>query len=103
VIKDLAATVASADRMLQRIDGGLSPVLRQLPEVATGLQRTVGNADRLLQSLNSGYGDNTRFNRDLERLLVQLNDAVRSIRSLADLLTRHPEALLKGRPDARTE
>jgi paraquat-inducible protein B len=47
--------------------------------------------------LDSGYGDNTQFNRDLDRLLVQLNDAVRSIRALADLLQRHPEALLKGR------
>jgi paraquat-inducible protein B len=103
VVKELASAVSAADKLVQRVDGGMSPVLRQLPEIAAGLQKTVANADKLLLSFNAGYGDNTKFNRDLERLLVQLNDAVRSIRSLADLLTRHPDALLKGRSDLRTE
>jgi paraquat-inducible protein B len=58
----------------------------------------MANANRLVMSLDNGYGDNTKFNRELERLLLQTNDAVRSIRSLADLLSRHPEALIKGRP-----
>ena len=53
--------------------------------------------------MNTGYGDDTQFNRDLERLLIQANDAVRSFRALADLLARHPEALVKGRPGGGTE
>jgi paraquat-inducible protein B len=56
-----------------------------------------------MQSLDNGYGDNTKFNRDLERLLLQLTDAVRSIHALTDLLGRHPEALIKGRPEGLTE
>ena len=60
-------------------------------------RRRLTSANKLVLSLDSGYGDNTKFNRDLERLLVQANDAVRSIRALADLLARHPEALIKGR------
>ena len=76
----------------------MSPALRQLPEIAAGLQKTLTNANRLVQSVDTGYGDNTKFNRDLERLLVQLNEAMSSIRALADLLARHPEALIKGRP-----
>jgi paraquat-inducible protein B len=51
----------------------------------------------LMLSFNSGYGENTQFSRDVGRLLIQLNDAVRSIRAFADLLARHPEALIKGR------
>ena len=74
-----------------------------MPELTSGLQKTVTNANKLLLSLDNGYGDNTKFNRDLERLLVQTNDAVRSLRSLADLLTRHPEALIKGRPAGGVE
>ena len=56
------------------------------------------NTNRLVLSLDNGYGDNTKFNRDLERLLVQLNESMSSMRSLTDLLARHPEALIKGRP-----
>ncbi len=32
-------------------------------------------------------------------MLAQLSDAARSVRVLADLLTRHPEALIRGRTD----
>ena len=31
-----------------------------------------------MRSVNTGYGDNTQFHRDLDRLMAQLNDAVRS-------------------------
>ena len=34
---------------------------------------------------------------------VQANDSLRSIRALADLLARHPEALIKGRPEGPLE
>ena len=33
----------------------------------------------------------------------EFNGAVRSIRSLADMLARNPEALVKGRPKGATE
>ena len=39
----------------------------------------------------------------LERLMAQTTDAVRSMRALADLLARHPEALVKGRPAGQLE
>jgi paraquat-inducible protein B len=85
------------------VDSGLSPALKQLPEIATDLQKTLANANRLVQSIDSGYGGNTQFNRDVGRLLVQLNEAVSSVRALADLLARDPEALIKGRPTAATQ
>ena len=80
--------------VLQYIDASTS---KTLPEITAGLEKTLTNANKVLLSFNSGYGDNTQFSRDLGRLLVQLNDAVRSIRAFADLLARHPEALIKGR------
>ncbi|SRR6266404_312200 len=96
-LTDLAAMVASAQGMVQRLD------TKQLPELASGLEKTLTSANKLVLSLDNGYGDNTKFNRDLERLLVQTNEAVRSLRSLTDLLARHPEALIKGRPAGGVE
>jgi paraquat-inducible protein B len=80
--------------VLQHIDASTSKVL---PEITAGLEKTLTNANKLMLSFNSGYGENTQFSRDVGRLLIQLNDAVRSIRSLTDMLARHPEALIKGR------
>ena len=103
VLEDLAATMSGLQTMVKRLDNGVTPVLRQLPEISAGLQKSLTSAARLMQSLDSAYGDNTKFNRDVDRLLLQLSDAVRAIRSLADMLSRNPESLIKGRPGARTE
>ncbi len=97
-LTDLAATVAQVKDVTTHLDSGLTPTLRQLPEITAELQKTLANTNRLVQSVDSGYGGNTQFNRDLGRLLVQLNEAASAIRSLADLLARDPQALIKGRP-----
>jgi paraquat-inducible protein B len=96
-LSDLSAMIASAQGMIQRLD------TKQLPELAGNLEKTLTSANKLVLSLDSGYGDNTKFNRDLDRLMAQTTDAVRSIRALADLLARHPEALVKGRPEGPLE
>ncbi|HEX3412062.1 MAG TPA: MlaD family protein, partial [Stellaceae bacterium] len=102
-LTELAGMIASAQNMVQNLNSGLSPAAKQLPEVTAGLQKTLANANKLVLSLDSGYGDNTKFNRDMDRLLAQANDALRSIRALSDLLARHPEALIKGRPAGTLE
>jgi paraquat-inducible protein B len=102
-LSKLAATLATADAFTRNLNSGTAPAFKQLPQMAAQLQKTVTNANKLLVSLDSGYGDNTRFNRDMERLLAQANDAVASIHALADLLARHPEALIKGRPAGGVE
>jgi paraquat-inducible protein B len=102
-LTELSAMIASAQNMVQNLNSGLSPAAKQLPEVTAGLQKTLANANKLVLSLDSGYGDNTKFNRDMDRLLAQANDALRSIRALSDLLARHPEALIKGRPEGPLE
>jgi paraquat-inducible protein B len=96
-LTDLTAMIASAQGMIQRLD------TKQLPQIAAGLDKTLTSANKLVMSLDTGYGDNTKFNRDLDRLMAQTTDAVRSIRALTDLLSRHPEALIKGRTEGHTE
>lgn len=96
-LSDLSAMIASAQGMIQRLD------TKQLPELAASLEKTLTSANKLVLSVDNGYGDNTKFNRDLDRLMAQTTDAVRSIRALADLLARHPEALVKGRPEGPLE
>jgi paraquat-inducible protein B len=102
-LNSLSSTLTSAKELVDNLNSGASPALRQLPAIATQLQQTLTSVNKLVLSLGNGYGDNTQFSRDLDRLLIQTNDAVRSIRALADLLARHPEALVKGRPGGGLE
>ncbi len=94
-----AATGALVDvqGLVKRTDAGLTPLLHRLPEISNSLDQTLSRASQLVGSVNNGYGSNSQFSRDLERLMSQFNDAARSIRLLADFLDRHPEALIRGR------
>ncbi len=102
-LTDLSATLVSAKGLMTQLDSDAGPALKQLPQIAASLEKTLTTVNKLALSINSGYGGDTQFNRDLERLLIQANDAVRSFRALADLLARHPEALIKGRPGGGVE
>jgi paraquat-inducible protein B len=103
VLTDLSSTLANVQDVVKRLDAAAAPTLKRLPEIAAGLQETVTKANKLIGSADTGYGDNSKFKRDLDRLMGQLNDAARSIRLLSDLLQRHPEALIRGRTDTGAE
>ena len=102
-LSNLSATLGSAKDLVENLNSGTGPALRQLPAIATQLQQTLISVNKLVLSLGNGYGGDTQFSQDLDRLLIQTDDAVRSFRSLADLLARHPEALIKGRTGGGTE
>lgn len=93
----LQQTLASVQDVAKRLDEAATPALRGLPAMMNSLQQTVTQANRLLASANRGYGDDSQFHRDLNRLLEQLNAASRSLRNLADNLNRNPESLIRGR------
>ena len=98
-VANLRSTLTSTQALVDNLNHGLTPAMQRLPAIATGLEDSVKRTDNLIASLESGYGGDSRFNRDVSRMMSQLTDAARSIRVLADLLSRHPEALIRGRTD----
>jgi paraquat-inducible protein B len=95
----LRSMLASTQALVNGLNNGLTPAMQRLPAIANGLEDTVKRTDKLVGSLENGYGSDSRFSRDVGRMMSQLADAARSIRVLADLLSRHPEALIRGRTD----
>lgn len=95
VMRDLSATLADVRQVAHKANAGLTPALKRLPQLSEDLQQTVARANTLLGE--NGYGGNSDFGRNLNRLLNQVNETARSIRLLADFLDRHPEALIRGR------
>jgi paraquat-inducible protein B len=98
-LASLNSAMADLKDIAHRLDTDAGPALKRLPEISVQLQDGLTKISRLAGSLNAGYGDDSRFNRDLSRLVVQLNDTARSLRTLTDLLSRNPEALIRGRTD----
>ena len=96
-IASLQAVASSTKSLVDKIDAGVAPALKELPAIAKSLEAAVTQASRTMASVNQGYGDDSKFRGDLDRAILQLTDAVRSVRVLADLLARDPEALVRGR------
>jgi paraquat-inducible protein B len=102
-LASLQGVMTAAQQVLVKVDSGAGPALRDLPGIARDLEVALSQASKTLASVNSGYGDDSKFRSDLTRTMLQLNDTIRSIRVLADLLSRHPEALVRGRTDTGQE
>jgi paraquat-inducible protein B len=99
----LHGTMGSADQMVKHLDAGLTPAMKDLPGIANDLQSTLAKSSTMMGSVSLAYGQDSKFSRDLNRLMSQLNDTARALRALADLLTRHPEALIRGRTNTGPE
>ena len=102
-LTSLQQAMAEVQNLARTLDRDSGPALQRLPAIAQQLQDALTNANKLFGSLNAGYGEDSRFRRDLDRLMPQLTDTVRSLRALTDLLARHPEALIQGRPNTGKE
>jgi paraquat-inducible protein B len=102
-VATLQSTLTQVQALVRETNAGVQPVLQKLPQLAQGLDEAVRRTNKLLGSVDSGYGGDSKFNRDTDHLMLQLTDTARSLRVLADLLARHPEALIRGRPDQGPE
>jgi paraquat-inducible protein B len=102
-LRALTATLAAVQELARQASAGVGPALERLPQIAEGVQNTIDRANRLVGSADAGYGTNSQFRRDIERLMDQFSDTARSVRLLADYLDQHPDALLRGRTDRSIE
>jgi paraquat-inducible protein B len=93
---DLRKTLATLDRTL----AGAEQLVKQFhddvtPEIAAAMKdarRTLDSADRTLT-------EDSPLQQDVRQTLQELTRAAGSVRVLTDYLERHPESLLRGKPD----
>jgi paraquat-inducible protein B len=89
--------LASLQHIAAAVDADAVPALAQLPGIATQMSLVAHDASGTLGP--GGYGPNSDFQHDIERMMREVNDAARSVRALTEYLDRHPEALLRGRAE----
>ena len=86
-LHELDRTLANTERLTRDAQTQVGPLFASINSAADQLKATIA----LL-------GSDPRSSNDLLRTLTELKDAARSIRVLADYLERHPESLLRGKP-----
>jgi paraquat-inducible protein B len=102
-IASLNDTLISTRTLMENLNKGADPLLRRLPQIASDLEAMVKHTNQLVGSLDDSHAPDSQFGRDMNRLMSQLSDAARSVRILADLLSRHPEALIRGRAEQQVQ
>ena len=90
-IQHLDSTLAQVDQMMTQIKPEVGPLIQKLNQTADEVSGTAAAAQAVL----SGQGANQ--DASVPAAIEQLTEAARSIRTLADYLGRHPEALVKGK------
>ena len=87
IARHLDSDLTGLHGTLDHINGDVLPVATA---TLTALQGTLGNIDRNL-------ADDAPWRDSVEQTLDEARRTLRSVRSLADSLDRHPEALIRGR------
>ncbi len=103
---DVADFVAKLDRLpldsigkgLDLDVGELGDTLRLLnTKTLPGLSDTLADSRKVLQGAGGALDPDAPLQMNLNELLQQLTQSARSIRVLTDLLSAHPESLIRGR------
>jgi len=89
VLKTLDHSVASIDKLAQRIDGEVAP---EISAGIKGLRATLVTVDRLLAA-------DSPLQQDARDALREVGRAAQSFRTLSETLERQPEALLRGKKE----
>ena len=98
----------SLENTLTQVDGATRAMQKELPGALSAFHSAMDNlaqaAERLRRVADSAentLGRDSPTMNDVRRLLTEAISAVRSLRNLADMLERNPEALLMGRQGKR--
>lgn len=97
-IDHLDRTLAGLDRVVQKVGPRIAPTVTSLNRTIDSLRRTAKQFDATAATIRTIAGGSAASpNGNLQRTLDELSRAGRAVRSLADYLDRHPEALIRGR------
>lgn len=86
---NLEQMLASGNRLLQRLDS----------ETAPEAQAVLQAARKALDELGQTMANDSQFKQDASAMMRELTRAAQQLRVLSDYLERHPEALLRGKPE----
>ncbi|HEV7138100.1 MAG TPA: MlaD family protein [Steroidobacteraceae bacterium] len=92
-LKDAVTQLDAALRQIHQMTSKAGP---QIPVLIARLRRAAADLDSTAKSANRLLSG-TATQNGLANTIQEINETARAVRSLADYLDRHPEALIRGR------
>ena len=88
---NLNRTLVQANALIARLDGQVLPEMR---DTLVAAKQTFASAESLLSQ-------DAPLQSDLRRALTEVTDTMEKLNDLADYLERHPESLIRGKPQEK--
>jgi paraquat-inducible protein B len=96
-LEGVEASVASLVKKLEQVP--YEAIGQDLRKTMADVDQTLDSARRALDHADTLIESNSGLNQELTNALREVDSAARSLRVLSDYLERHPEALIRGKPD----
>ena len=98
-LSNIDATMASARELLNDTEQGLEPVVSELLAALEEVGNAATSAQQTLNSIREDLTGQSNTYFRIANALQEVENAARSFRILTEFLERHPEALIRGKPD----
>ena len=97
VTDKIGDAVEAYEKLAENLDRKVDPLFSEVDETVKALAEASKQAEKTLRAVENVVGDNSVVNVELTKTLREFSSAARSIRNLSDYLSRHPEALIRGK------
>ena len=98
--RNLNGTLKEASRAISQLSPEAQKTLADVRKTLDEVQQTMGAARKTLGEADRNLlSPDAPLQRNAEQTLLDLQRAAQSLRTLTDYLERHPESLLRGKPD----
>jgi len=97
LMENVNYTVKDARKLVKNMDEKLETLATKIAKGLEASHEAMDQARKTLVILQSRLGKDSPLLNQLENTLREFTEMARSIRSLANYLSRHPEALLQGK------
>ncbi len=97
-VVDLQVSLRGFRHIMEALDTRAEPLAKNLDKALESGHRLLDQAEITLHNLNAALKPGSPMEFRMQQLSRDLSDMARSIRSFVDLLERHPNALIIGKP-----
>ena len=97
LVSNMDDTVRLTQDLVRDIDSEVIPLSSSLKDVADSARMSLDDAQQTISTIKGMAGKSSNLPYQLTQTLKELTAAARAIRTLAEYLERHPEALIQGK------
>ena len=97
-LDDFGSVARELERLVARLDADVSPLAAQATDTLQAMQRLAIEAEGVMAGVERDLQGGSTVRYEFLSLLRELEETAHSFRIMAEYLERHPEALLRGKP-----